>query len=95
MNSASRSQSQPTSLSRGISKGDVPRVERFGRFGSPGPFKVNKLRDKLLNRKILTTLTEAKVLIEQWRREYNQVCPHSSLGYCPPAPKARIPVTLT
>ncbi len=41
------------------------------------------------------TLTEAKVLIEQWRREYNQVRPHSSLGYRPPAPETRIPVTLT
>jgi len=30
-----------------------------------------KLRDELLNREIFTTLEEAKVLIEQWRREYN------------------------
>ena len=54
-----------------------------------------KLRDELLNREIFTTLTEAKVLIEQWRREYNQVRPHSSLGYRPPAPETKIPVTLT
>ena len=54
-----------------------------------------KLRDELLNPEIFTTLTEAKVLIEQWRREYNQVRPHSSLGYHPPAPETRIPVTLT
>jgi len=54
-----------------------------------------KLRDELLNREVFTTLTEAKVLIEQWRREYNQVCPHSSLGYRPPAPEAIMPVTLT
>ncbi len=54
-----------------------------------------KLRDELLNREIFTTLIEAKVLIEQWRREYNQVRPHSSLGYRPPAPETRIPVTLT
>ncbi len=54
-----------------------------------------KLRDELLNREIFATLTEAKVLIKQWRREYNQVRPHSSLGYRPPAPEARIPVTLT
>ena len=31
-----------------------------------------KLRDELLAREIFTTLEEAKVLIEQWRREYNQ-----------------------
>jgi len=54
-----------------------------------------KMRDELLNREIFTTLTEAKVLIEQWRREYNQVRPHSSLSYRPPAPEVRIPVTLT
>jgi len=47
-----------------------------------------KLRDELLDREIFTTLEEAKVLIEQWRREYNQVRPHSSLGYRPPAPEA-------
>ncbi len=54
-----------------------------------------KLRDELLNGEIFTTLTEAKVLIEQWRREYNQVRPHSALGYRPPAPEAIITVTLT
>jgi putative transposase len=29
------------------------------------------LRDELLNREIFTTLEEAVVLIEQWRKEYN------------------------
>ena len=46
-----------------------------------------KLRDELLNGEIFTTLTEAKVLTELWRREYNQVRPHSTLGYKPPAPE--------
>ena len=58
-----------------------------------------KLRDELLNREIFTTLTEAKILIEQWRQEYNHVRPHSALRYRPPAPEAilptLIPVTLT
>jgi len=48
-----------------------------------------------MNREIFTTLTEARVSIEEWRREYNQVRPHSALGYRPPAPEAIIPVTLT
>ena len=48
-----------------------------------------KLRDELLNLEIFDTLLEAKVLIERWRREYNQIRPHSSLGYRPPAPEAR------
>jgi hypothetical protein len=37
---------------------------------------------------IFYTLWEAKVLVERWRKEYNQVHPHSSLGYRPPAPEA-------
>ena len=49
-----------------------------------------KLRDELLNGEIFTTLTEAKVLTELWRREYNQVRPHSALGYKPPAPEAAL-----
>ena len=47
-----------------------------------------KLRDELLDREIFYTLTEAKVLIERWRRHYNTVRPHSALGYRPPAPEA-------
>src|SRR5664279_2199236 len=35
--------------------------------------------------------TEAQVVIEQWRVQYNTVRPHSSLGYRPPAPKAILP----
>jgi len=54
-----------------------------------------KLRDELLNREFFTTLEEAKVLIEQWRKEYNQVRPHSALGYRPPAPEAIITVVMT
>jgi putative transposase len=47
-----------------------------------------KLRDELLNREVFDTLLEAKVLVERWRRAYNTVRPHSSLGYQPPAPQA-------
>ena len=49
-----------------------------------------KLRDELLNREVFSNLTEAKVLIEEWRREYNGFRPHSSLGYQPPAPEAML-----
>ena len=52
-----------------------------------------KLRDELLNQEIFTTLKEARVLIEQWRREYNQIRPHSALGYRPPAPEAILTTT--
>ena len=50
----------------------------------------SKLRDELLNGEIFYTLREAEVLIEAWRRHYNTVRPHSSLGYRPPAPETII-----
>ena len=31
------------------------------------------------------------MLIEQWRRHYNAIRPHSSLGYRPPAPETILP----
>ena len=40
----------------------------------------SKLRDELLNGEIFTSLREAEVPIESWRRHYNAVRPHSSLG---------------
>jgi transposase InsO family protein len=54
-----------------------------------------KLRDELLDREIFTTLTEARLLLAQWKREYNQVRPHSAKGYKPPAPEAKMLTTLT
>jgi transposase InsO family protein len=46
-----------------------------------------KFRDELLNGEIFDTITEAKVVTEQWRKYYNKIRPHSSLGYKPPAPE--------
>ena len=34
-----------------------------------------------------SSLNEAKIVIESWRRHYNAVRPHGSLGYKPPAPE--------
>ena len=53
-----------------------------------------KLRDELLAREQFDTLLEAKVLIERWRRHFNEVRPHSSLGYRAPAPEAIQPASL-
>jgi len=50
-----------------------------------------RLRDELLNGEIFYTLNEAKVILENWRREYNTVRPHSSLGYRAPVPLAILP----
>ena len=54
-----------------------------------------KFRDELLDREMFDTLVEAQVLIETWRNEYNQIRPHSSLGYRPPAPPAILTPALT
>ena len=44
-----------------------------------------KFRDECLNREQLWTLTEARVVIGDYRGEYNQLRPHSKLGYKSPA----------
>ena len=44
----------------------------------------DKFRDECLNRELFATLAEARVIIESWRREYNQMRPHSALGYLTP-----------
>jgi transposase InsO family protein len=47
-----------------------------------------KLRDELLSRELFDSLSEAQVLVERWRQEYNTIRPHSALGYQPPAPES-------
>ncbi len=49
------------------------------------------LRDELLYGEIFYSLAEVRVLIEAWRRHYNTVRLHSSLGYRPTAPEAATP----
>jgi putative transposase len=43
-----------------------------------------KFRAGCLNREVFGNLLEAKVLVEEWRRQYNEKRPHSSLGYQTP-----------
>lgn len=50
-----------------------------------------RLRDELLNGELFYSLREARIVIEIWRREYNTIRPHSSLGYIPPAPETIMP----
>jgi putative transposase len=42
-------------------------------------------RSDCLDRWVFADGREAQMVIEQWRQEYNQRRPHSSLGYLPPA----------
>ncbi len=44
-----------------------------------------KLRDECLNMEWFRSRAEARVIIEKWRVEYNEVRPHSSIGYLTPA----------
>ena len=44
-----------------------------------------RFRDECLNREQLWTLTEARVVVGDFRNKYNQVRPHSRLGYESPA----------
>ncbi len=53
-----------------------------------------KLRDECLNGEIFYSLKEAIVVIEQWRKHYNTIRPHSSLNYRPPAPQTSSPEVL-
>jgi putative transposase len=56
-----------------------PYVESFG----------SRLRDELLAVEAFSSLLEARVLVEDWRIEYNTVRPHSALGYLTPTDYAK------
>lgn len=43
-----------------------------------------KLRDECLSREWFSSVKEAQVVIEGWRKFYNEERPHSSLGYLTP-----------
>ena len=40
-----------------------------------------RLRDECLNQEVFLSVTEARVVIEEWRSFYNRVHPHSGLGF--------------
>jgi hypothetical protein len=52
-----------------------PYIESFG----------SGLRDELLAVELCSSLTEAQVLIEDWRQDYNHRRPHSALGMMTPS----------
>ena len=47
-----------------------------------------KLRDEFLNETLFTSLTQARFALEEWRRDYNTVRPHSRIGWLTPAAHA-------
>ena len=50
---------------------------------------IDKLRDECLNREIFRNGREAQAIVENWRQEYNNYRPHSSLGYLTPVEFAK------
>jgi putative transposase len=43
-----------------------------------------RLRDELLNETLFSSLRDARTRLEAWRQDFNEVRPHSSLGYLTP-----------
>lgn len=50
-----------------------------------------KMRYELLDGELFYTLREAKVIIEKWRKQYNTIRPHMSLGNRAPVPETVAP----
>jgi putative transposase len=44
-----------------------------------------RLRDEFLNETLFTSLAQARAALEEWRRDYNTVRPHSRIGWLTPA----------
>lgn len=44
-----------------------------------------RLRDEFLNETLFTSLAQARTALEEWRRDYNTVRPHSRIGWLTPA----------
>jgi putative transposase len=90
-----RSDNGPESTAKAV-RNWLPRVSVKTLYIEPGSPWENgyvesfqgKLRDELIDREAFDTLWETQVLVERWRRHYNTIRPHSSLGYRPPAPEA-------
>jgi putative transposase len=59
-------------------------------YGKPqqNPFAESfngRLRDEFLNETVFSSLAEARILLERWRRDYNEQRPHSRLGWLTPS----------
>ena len=90
------SQVHPATLSRRRPRRITRRPSRRPSSISPASRQIRRhfnarLRDELLNGEIFYSLKEAQIIIEGWRRHYNTVRPHASLGYRAPAPDVFVP----
>src|SRR5579864_5249365 len=77
-------------LDRIASERGLPEAHSTGQAGTAFAESFNgRLRDECLNANWFTSLSDARRKIEDWRQDYNQQRPHSSLNYLPPAEFAR------
>ena len=86
-----RSDNGPEFVSQAVRRWLAPRAvaPSFIEPGKPWQNGTNesfngKFRDECLNLEWFRSRAEAKVVIESWRRHFNEVRPHSSLGYRTP-----------
>ena len=54
-------------------------------LGRKHGFSDASFRDECLNEHWFSTLAEARAIVSAWRRDYNEIRPHSSIGYQTPA----------
>jgi putative transposase len=47
--------------------------------------------DNVLDGEVFYSLKEARVIVGEWVKHYNEIRPHSSLGYKPPALQTLVP----
>ena len=88
---AIRSDNGPELVSKAV-RGYLESLDIGALFVAPGAPWQNgyaetfnaRFRDELLDRELLGSLVEARVVLEAYRREYNDDRPHSTLGYLTP-----------
>ncbi len=66
----------------------VDRAKRFKVIEQEN-VRLKKLVTDLSIREV--SLKEARVIVREWVKRYNEIRPHKSLGYKPPAPQSRVP----
>ena len=81
---------EPAFAKPGLGTGRVPPETPPSLLEESGARMVGR-RPRVLPKEIFYTLREAQILIERWRKHYNAIRPHSSLGYRPPAPETILP----
>ena len=91
-----RSDNGPEFVARILRKGLAGRGAKTAYIEPGNPWENGYCESEFLNGEIFYLMkastrscgTEIRVLAERWRVHYNNVRPHSSLGYRPPAPEA-------